>query len=153
MGCSAQCCDQGVQDTGECTPGTWRFYHLDAKSRKTLFPVRNPLEGAQVSLWESPGFDSRDALSHDSRDAPSVLTGTIQPQIIFGLLMNGLEGGIPILQVHPIPWKGARSHSYPPPLQHLPSLGPSRDGWLGGAEGQHHPWGALEVPTWFNSSL
>lgn len=55
--------------------------------------VRNPLERAQVSLWESPGFVPRDALSH-------LLTGTFQPPIGFGLIKNSLEGGIPILQVH-----------------------------------------------------
>lgn len=145
MGCCAWCHDQGVQNTKKYIPEMWRFYHLDAKSRKTLFLARNPLEGAQVSLWESPSFVPRDALSYVLISAPNKLW----------IIMNSLEGGIPILQVHSSPkhlWRGGRSYSYPPPLQHLPLLGPSRmDGWK-------KQWdspipGALVVPTWFNSPL
>lgn len=94
VGCSAWCHDQGVQNTKKYIPEMWRFYHLDAKSRKTLFLVRNPLEGAQVSLWESPSFVPRDALSYMLISAPNKLwinheqlgrwnshpTGTFQPQ-------------------------------------------------------------------------
>lgn len=93
VGCSAWCHDQGVQNTKKYIPEMWRFYHLDAKSRKTLFLVRNPLEGAQVSLWESPSFVPRDAQSYVVISVPNKLW----------IIMNSLEGGIPILQVHSSP--------------------------------------------------
>lgn len=105
--------------------------------------VRNPLEGAQVSLWESPDFDSRDALSH-------VLTGTFHPQISFGLIMNGLEGEIPILQVHSSPKHPLErsQESFAPSTSAAPALPGSIQGWIIGRSRE-----ALKVSTWFNSTL